>query len=90
MKPIDSIKEQVSAIVNYNSETFEALEIEFNEIKARIDKGVDKMKAMNNLTTVFTEQEIKEVDDYARTLLCDRYRSAKTDIIGRARISFEF
>ena len=90
MKLIDSIKEQVSAIVVYKATTFEALEFEFNEIKARIEEGVDKMKEQNRITTVFTDEEITEVNDYARELLCDRYRSAKTDIKGTMRRNFVF
>ena len=87
---INAIKEQVSAIVNYKSETFDALEIEFNEIKSRIEEGIDKMHQANERTTVFTEQEIKEVDDYAREILCERYRGTKNDIIGTTRANFQF
>lgn len=87
---INTIKEQVSAIVSYKSETFEALELEFNEIKARIEEGIDKMHKANEITTIFTEQEIKEVDNYAIGILCERYRGMKNDIIGTTRANFEF
>ena len=87
---MDSIKEQVSAIVVYKATTFEALEVEFDEIKARVEEGIDKMKAQNGFTTVFTDEEITEVNDYARELLCDRYRSCKTDIVGTTRRNFVF
>lgn len=87
---IKAIKEQVSAIVVYKSTTFEALEKEFEEIKARIEEGIDKMKQANNYTTVFDESEIKDVNDYARELLCDRYRACKADIKGTTRVNFVF
>lgn len=90
MKLIDSIKEQVSAIVNYKATTLEALEVEFEEIKARINEGVEKMKATNELATVFDEQEIKEIDGYAKTLLCNRYREMKCSIIDATRRNFVF
>lgn len=90
MKAIDTIKEQVFAIVDFKATTLDALEKEFDEIKTRIEKGVDKMKATNGLTTIFTEQEIKEVDDYARTLLCNTYSSAKNDILEKTRRNFVF
>lgn len=87
---IEAIKEQISAIVVYKAKEFNELEKEFNAIKSRIEEGVDKMKKANSYTTVFTESEIKEVDDYATGLLCTRYRAAKNDIIGTTRATFCF
>lgn len=86
MKNIERIKEQVSAIVVFKSESFEQLHEEFSDVTARIEEGLDKMKALN----VFSEDEVKMVREYAFELRYRRYQECNRDITAVLRGSFEF
>lgn len=86
MKNIERIKEQVSAIVVFKSESFEQLREEYYDVTARIEDGLDRMKELN----VFSDDEVKQVRDYAYELRHRRYHECNRDIAAALRGSFEF
>ena len=86
MKNIERIKEQVSAIVVFKSESFEQLREEFYDVTARIEDGLDRMNGLN----VFSDDEVKQVRDYAYELRRRRYHECNRDITAVLRGSFEF
>lgn len=86
MKNIERIKEQVSAIVVFKSESFEQLREEFYDVTARIEDGLDRMNGLN----VFSDDEVKQVRDYAYVLRHRRYHECNRDITAVLRGSFEF
>lgn len=86
MKAIESIKEQISAIVVFTATTLDKTEEQYETIRARITEGEERMKE----SCVFTEEEIKDVRAYALRILGDRYRGCRMDITTKTRTEFQF
>lgn len=83
---MEKIKEQVSAIVAFNKTTLEELGLQYGEISDRLSEGISKMKN----SRVFSVNEIKEINDFGKSILDTRYQEAKRDITIKIRESFEF
>ena len=83
---MEKIKEQVSAIVVFNKTTLEELGLQYGEISNRLSDGISKMKN----SRVFSTNEIKEINDYSKSILDTRYQEAKRDITTKLRENFEF
>lgn len=83
---MEKIKEQVSAIVAFNKTTLEELGIQYGEIANRLSEGISKMKTLQ----VFSNAEVKEVDDYGKSILDSRYQEQKLAIVEALRENFEF
>ena len=83
---MEKIKAQVSAIVAFNKTTLEELGLQYGEISDRLSEGISRMKN----SRVFSTDEIKEVNDYSKSLLDTRYQEAKRDITATLRENFEF
>lgn len=83
---MDKIKEQVSAIVAFNKTTLEELNLQYGEISDRLSEGISKMKNSH----VFSVNEIKEINDFGKSILDTRYQEAKRDITTKIRENFEF
>lgn len=86
MKAIESIKEQISAIVVFTATTLDKTEEQFETIRARITEGEERMKE----SELFTEEEIKDIHNYATKLLGNRYRGSRMDIQTKERAEFQF
>lgn len=86
MKAIESIKNQVSAIIVFKGESFDELSEEHRAICERIDEGIARMEA----SEVFSEDEIKEIKSYATGTLYRMYKEARTNLRTIKRANFEF
>ena len=86
MKAVESIKNQVSAIIVFKSESFDELSKEYRAIRERIDEGIARMEA----SEVFNENEIKEIKEYATGTLYRRQNEAHRDLRKIKRANFEF
>lgn len=83
---MEKIKKQVSAIIVYNGVTFQELDQEYKDLGARIEEGVERMKAAR----VFANHEIEEIRKYALDVRNDKYNTAYVDIRELIRNNFEF
>ena len=83
---MEKIKNQVNAIVVYKGATFQELDQEYNDLGARIEEGIERMKAAG----VFANHEIEEIRKYALNVRNNRYNAAYIDIRGSIRNNFEF
>lgn len=86
MKTIESIKEQISAIVVFSATTLDKTREQYESILDRIYEGKERMKE----SELFTEGEIKDVYIYAMRLLGDRFRGCRMDIRTKGRAEFQF
>lgn len=83
---MEKIKNQISAIVVFKAVTLQELDQEYNDLGARIDEGIERMKAAR----VFASHEIEEIRKYALNVRNNRYNAAYADIRGSIRNNFEF
>ena len=83
---MEKIKGQISAIVVFNKTTFDELGTQYGEIANRLAEGISKMKN----SQVFTNGEVKEMDEYGRSILDTRYQEARRDLTATLRENFEF
>lgn len=83
---MEKIKNQISAIVVFKAATFQELDHEFSDLGARIDEGIERMKAAG----VFANHEIEEIRKYALNVRNNRYNAAYADVRGSIRNNFEF
>ena len=83
---MEKIKKQVSAIVVFKGATFQELDQEYNDLGARIEEGIEKMKEAG----VFTDHEIEEIREYTINVRNNRYKAAYADVRGYIRNNFEF
>lgn len=83
---MEKIKNQVNAIIVYKGATFQELVQEYNDLGARIEDGIKRMKAAG----VFANHEIEEIRKYALNVRNNRYNAAYIDIRGSIRNNFEF
>ena len=83
---MEKIKNQVSAIEVFKAVTLQELDQEYNDLGARIEEGVERMKAAG----VFANHEIEEIRKYALNVRNNRYNAAYADIRGSIRNNFEF
>lgn len=83
---MEKIKNQVNAIVVYKGATFQELDQEYNDLGARIEKGIERMKAAG----VFSDHEIEEIRKYALNVRNNRYKAVYADIRESIRNNFEF
>lgn len=83
---MEKIKNQISAIVVFKAATFQELDQEFSDLGARIDEGIERMKAAG----VFANHEIEEIRKYALNVRNNRYNTAHADVRGSIRNNFEF
>ena len=83
---MEKIKNQVSAIVVFKVVTLQELDQEYNDIGARIEEGVERMKAAG----VFANHEIEEIRKYALNVRNNRHDAAYADVRGSIRNNFEF
>lgn len=86
MKAIESIKNQVSAIIVFKSKSFDELSKEYRAIRDRIDEGIARMKA----SKVFNAYEIKEIKEYAMGTLYRRNNEAHSELRTIKKANFEF
>ena len=83
---MEKIKNQVSAIVVFKAVTLQELDQEYNDLGARIEEGIERMKAAG----VFANHEIEEIRKYALNVRNNRYIAAYADVRGSIRNNFEF
>lgn len=83
---MEKIKNQVNAIVVYKGATFQELDQEYNDLGARIEEGIERMKAAG----VFANHEIEEIRKYALNVRNNKYNAAYADVRGSIRNNFEF
>lgn len=83
---MEKIKNQVNTIVVYKGATFQELDQEYNDLGARIEKGIERMKAAG----VFSDHEIEEIRKYALNVRNNRYKAVYADIRESIRNNFEF
>lgn len=83
---MEKIKNQVNAIVVYKGATFQELDQEYNDLGARIEEGIERMKAAG----VFANNEIEEIRRYALTVRNNRYNMACAGVRESIRNNFEF
>ena len=83
---MEKIKNQVNAIVVYKGATFQELDQEYNDLGARIEEGIERMKAAG----VFSNHEIEEIRKYALNIRNNRYNAAYVDMRESIRTNFEF
>lgn len=86
IKVMEKIKNQVSTIVVYKGATLEEVNQEYTDLLARIDEGIERMKAAK----VFASHEIEEIRKYAHNLRNNRYNDAYSKIKESIRDNFEF
>ena len=83
---MEKIKNQISAIVVFKAASFQELDQEYNDLGARIEEGIERMKAAG----VFAHHEIEEIRKYALSVRNNRYNAVYADIRGSIRNNFEF
>ena len=83
---MEKIINQISAIVVFKAVTFQELDQEYNDLGARIEEGIERMKAAR----VFASHEIEEIRKYALNVRNNRYNAAYADIRESIRNNFEF
>ena len=83
---MEKIKNQVNAIVVYKGATFQELDQEYNDLGARVEEGIERMKASG----VFSNHEIEEIRKYALNIRNNRYNAAYVDMRESIRTNFEF
>jgi hypothetical protein len=86
-KEINAIKDQVSAIVNYEkANTREEVMQLYQEFDAKIKDGIDKMSK----SVVWTINEVDEVEEYANLILELRKNDALATINKDGRENWVF
>lgn len=86
MKAIESIKEQVSAIIVFTAITLDECNDQNDAHRDRITEALDRMEK----SKVFTKAEIDDVRKYAHNTRYTRYNECRRDIIAKARADFKF
>lgn len=86
MNAIESIKEQVSAVVVFTAITLDECYDQDEALCDRIAEALDRMEK----SKVFTKAEIDDVRKYAHNTRYTRYNECKCDIIAKARADFKF
>lgn len=86
MNAIESIKEQVSAVVVFTAITLDECYDQDDALCDRITEALDRMEK----SKVFTKAEIDDVRKYAHNMRYSRLNNCKRDIIAKARADFKF
>lgn len=86
MKAIESIKEQVSAIIVFTATTLDECNNQDDAYCDRIAEALDRMEK----SKVFTKAEIDDVRKYANNTRFTRYDKCKRDIVTKMRAEFKF
>ena len=86
MNTIESIKEQVSAVVVFTAVTLNECSNQNDALCYRIEEAIGRMEK----SKVFTKAEINDVLRYAHITRRARYNERKRDIIAQARAEFKF
>lgn len=83
---MENIKKQIDMLIKYECDNFDDLKSIYSNLSLRINEGLTKMKE----TLVFTEDEIAEINDYAKKLLVERFEYERVRIREKIRKSFKF
>jgi hypothetical protein len=80
------IKQQIDSIISFKANSLEKLTEEYDSIRERIQEGIEKMQN----SKIFTNEEIKEINTYAKTMLNQKYTNARTDLTKTLKDNFVF
>lgn len=83
---MEKLKQQIDSIVSFKADSLEKLTEEYDSIHERIQKGIEKMQN----SKIFTNEEIKEINTYSRTMLNQKHASARADLTKTLRENFVF
>ena len=83
---MEKIKKQVLSIVVFKGTTFQELDQEYSELGARIEEGIERMKAAR----VFANHEIEEIKKYAQSVRDNGYNAACCSVRASIRDNFKF
>lgn len=86
MNAIESIKEQVSAVVVFTAITLDECNDQYDAHCDRIVEALDRMEK----SKIFTKAEIDDVRKYAHNTRNTRYNECRRDIITKMRADFKF
>lgn len=84
---MEKIKEQISGIIVYTATDLDSLAEQHENIRARVNEGLKKMKEAQIL---FSKNELSDIEKYAGILLANRYNEAHRDLRTKLRAEFVF
>lgn len=83
---MEKIKQQIDQIISFKADSLEKLAEEYDSMHERIQQGIEKMQN----SKIFTNDEIKEINTYAKTMLNQKHASARADLTKTLKENFVF